>query len=191
MSQTWKLRFTSNNISRSGTGLITLLLNFHYWSDTLRAAVKASSYSKAEYTLLYSVGNANWFNLYIPSWLDTQEFSGNTVNCLSPMNLSRRFLKVFKVGAVTTYSGNPFHGEIILTEKKFLRISFLHYFSFNFRVWPRVEFSLKQKQPNWVQPELHASRMVNVGTSSKMCQRNFVPTPHPGTLEIVPTLRNE
>ena len=35
------------------------------------------------------------------------------------------------------------------------------------------------------------SRVVNVGTSSKMCQRNFVPTPHPGTLEIVPTLRNE
>ena len=35
------------------------------------------------------------------------------------------------------------------------------------------------------------TRVVNVGTSSKMCQRNFVPTPHPGTLEIVPTLRNE
>ena len=35
------------------------------------------------------------------------------------------------------------------------------------------------------------SRVVNVGTSSKMCQRNFVPTPHPGTLEIIPTLRNE
>ena len=32
-------------------------------------------------------------------------------------------------------------------------------------------------------------RVVNMGTSSKMCQRNFVPTPHPGTLEIVPTLR--
>ena len=33
------------------------------------------------------------------------------------MNLSSRFLKVFKVGAVTTWSGNPFHEEITLTEK--------------------------------------------------------------------------
>ena len=35
------------------------------------------------------------------------------------------------------------------------------------------------------------TRVVNVGTSSKMCQRNFHPTPHSGTFEIVPTLRNE
>ena len=35
------------------------------------------------------------------------------------------------------------------------------------------------------------TQVVNMGTSSKMCQRNFVPTPHPGTLEIFPTLRNE
>ena len=128
MSQTWTLRFTSNSISRSQIGLSTLLLNFQYWSDTLHVAVKASSYSKAVYTLLYSVGDTSWLNLYITSRLDAQEFSGNTVNCLSPMNLSRRFLKVFKVGAVTTCSGNPFHGEITL-ENKFLQISFLHYFS--------------------------------------------------------------
>ena len=42
------------------------------------------------------------------------------MNGLSPMNLSRRFLNVLKVGAVTTCSGNAFHGEITLDEKKFL-----------------------------------------------------------------------
>ena len=53
--------------------------------------------------------------------------------CLSPMNLSSRFLNVFKVGAVTIWSGNPFQEEITLTEKKFLRISFLQDFFFNLR----------------------------------------------------------
>ena len=32
------------------------------------------------------------------------------------------------------------------------------------------------------------SRVVNVETSWKMCQRDFGPTPHTGTLEIVPAL---
>ena len=32
--------------------------------------------------------------------------------CLSPMNLSSQFLNVFKVGAVTNWSGNPFQEEI-------------------------------------------------------------------------------
>ena len=49
--------------------------------------------------------------------------------CLSHMKLSNRFLNVFKVGVVTICSGNPFHEEITLTEKKFLRISFLQDFS--------------------------------------------------------------
>ena len=60
---------------------------------------------------------------------------------LSPVNLSSRFLNVFKVGAVTISSGSPFQEEITLTEKKFLRISFLQYFFFNLRAWPLVGFS--------------------------------------------------
>ena len=76
------------------------------------------------------VGDASWFNLYIPSRLDTHELSGNSVNCLSPMNLSRWFLNVFKVGAVTTCSSNTLHGEITCDEKKFLQISFLRDFFF-------------------------------------------------------------
>ena len=35
----------------------------------------------------------------------------------------------------------------------------------------------------------HHSRFVNVGASSKMCQRNIDPTPHTRTLEIVPRLK--
>ena len=72
--------------------------------------------------------------IYPPlSRLGTQGVSGNTVYCLSTMNLSSWFLNVFKVGAVTICSGNPLHGEITLTEKKFFRISFLHDFFFNLR----------------------------------------------------------
>ena len=62
------------------------------------------------------------------------------------MNLSSRFLNVFKVGAVTIWSGNPFQEEITLTEKKFLRISFLQDFFFNLRAWPLVGFSFSSKK---------------------------------------------
>ena len=61
------------------------------------------------------------------SRLGTQGLSGNTMFCLSPMNLSSWFLNVSKVGAVTICSGNPFHGEITLTERSsfvFLSLSF-------------------------------------------------------------------
>ena len=42
-----------------------------------------------------------------PSWFDTRVLlSEIAVNCLSPMNVSKRFLKLFKVGADTMNSGN-------------------------------------------------------------------------------------
>ena len=65
------------------------------------------------------------YQLIYPPRLGTQGLSGNTVYCLSPMNLSTWSLNVFKVGAVKICSGNPFHGDITLTEKKLFRISVL------------------------------------------------------------------
>ena len=53
---------------------------------------------------------------------------------------------MFKVGAVTIWSGNPFQEEITLTEKKFLHISFLQDFFFNLRAWPLIGFSFSSKK---------------------------------------------
>ena len=53
------------------------------------------------------------------------------MNYLSPMNVSKRFLKLFKVGADTMNSGNAFQSEITRNEKKCLRISFLRHFFLN------------------------------------------------------------
>ena len=75
-------------------------------------------------TVLYPIGDASWLNLFIPPRVYTQEFSGNTVYCFSPMNLSIWFLKVFNVGSVTTISGKAFHDEITLNEKVFSNFLF-------------------------------------------------------------------
>ena len=34
-------------------------------------------------------------------------------------------------------------------------------------------------------------QVVNMGTSSKKSKRNFVPMVHPGTLEVVPMVKNK
>ena len=72
----------------------------------------------------------SWFNLYIPLSVGHPGIIRKYCELLVSNEIVQTILECIKVGAVTTCSGNAFHGEITLVEKKFLLISFLHEFFF-------------------------------------------------------------
>ena len=41
--------------------------------------------------------------------------------------------------------------------------------------------------PNMTSAVYHGARVGNLGTTTKLCKRNFVPKPHPGHVVVVAT----
>ncbi len=120
------------------TALKCCLLVFHM-STELQISMR-----KYIHTHISSVESQDQRSFITPSMAATQDrFSGITVYIMSFNSLSSLFFSVFIDGALTTLSGNLFHGAITLYVKNCLRISFTAALTFKCCECPRIKWSVR------------------------------------------------